>query len=279
MAGRIVERERSLGCQGTPGGGKPAAASVPSRGTRCGAVARRDTERCARNGRAVTLRPKPRPKPRRCSDGFVPLATSLFDALSGRGRRLARHRATPGSAKGNSPRNPASRRSNVRGAIPSRPPCSSDRRRKMARRRWRTGSRWHNAACDALVHRPAVDAGLARDGRDAGPPPFRIVDRDDPSRANHLPAAPVPGQPLTCFRRRRSAMGMPPDRRIGAQTGDLSNATSGKISPDTRTWPAARPPPPPAFRPRDRPASRVRGKESAGITRRRAPDITPRCLR
>ncbi|MEE4209876.1 MAG: hypothetical protein V2I43_11475, partial [Parvularcula sp.] len=79
-------------------------------------------------------------------------------------------------------------------------------------------------------------AELARDGRDAEPLPLQIVDQDDLSQCDHLPAPPFAGQQVGCCRRRRSAGGMPPaDRRTGAQTGDFSNGTSGEVTLGTYT--------------------------------------------
>ncbi len=106
-----------------------------------------------------------------------------------------------------------------------------ERRDHPRLRRARAVGRWRDADFEVLAHRLAVHAELARDGRNAEPLPFQIVDQDDLSQCNHLPAPPFAGQQVGCFRRRRSAGGMPPaDRRTGAQTGDFSNGTSGEIT-------------------------------------------------
>ena len=118
-----------------------------------------------------------------------------------------------------------------------------ERRDHPRLRRARAVGRWRDADFEVLAHRLAVHAELARDGRNAEPLPFQIVDQDDLSQCNHLPAPPFAGQQVGCFRRRRSAGGMPPaDRRTGAQTGDFSNGTSGEITLGSYTYGSAQRP-------------------------------------
>jgi hypothetical protein len=110
------------------------------------------------------------------------------------------------------------------------------RRDQPRLRRTRAVRRRRDADLEVLAHRLAVHAELARDGRDAEPLPLQIVDQDDLSQCDHLPAPRVSDLQVGRFGRRRSAGGMPPaGRRSGAQTGDFSNGTSGEFTLGTHT--------------------------------------------
>jgi acyl dehydratase len=81
-----------------------------------------------------------------------------------------------------------------------------------------------------LEHRLAVHAELARDGRDAEPLPLQIVDQDNLSQCDHLPAPSIAGLQVARFRRRRFAGGMPP--QIGApalKLGAFQTALLGRL--------------------------------------------------
>jgi hypothetical protein len=81
-------------------------------------------------------------------------------------------------------------------------------------RRARAVDRRRQADLEVLAYGLAVHAELARDGRDAEPLPLQIVDQDNLSQCDHLPAPRVSDLQVGRFDRGRSAGGMPPaDRR------------------------------------------------------------------
>jgi hypothetical protein len=87
------------------------------------------------------------------------------------------------------------------------------RRDEPGPRRARVVGRRRDANLEMLAHRLAVHAELARDGGHAEPLSLQIVDQDDLSQCDHLPAPSVSGLQVGRFGRRCFVGGRPPPKK------------------------------------------------------------------